>query len=73
MMTALSEIEAFQAMFLFLREVYERTESDDLGSLLGAMSFLPDGNPADPATWSDWQMCVKKAKEGTVDIEMRLA
>ncbi|MCG8459054.1 MAG: hypothetical protein MI919_22485 [Holophagales bacterium] len=66
----MSEQEAFEAMFAFLEEVYERTKSDELGSLLGSMSLLPDGQPADPAVWADWLECVNRAKRGEVRSDL---
>jgi hypothetical protein len=52
--------EAFNAMREFLEGYYERTSSDDVGSLLGDMRFLDDGNTADSAAWNDWIDAVNK-------------
>lgn len=49
-----SSREAYIAMTVFLDSVFERTQSDDLGSLLGSLSLLKDGSSADPALWHDW-------------------
>jgi hypothetical protein len=68
----MNEQQGFRAMYAFLVEVYERTKSDDLGSLLGSMSLLPDGRPADPAVWSDWQRCVQEAVGGEVRSDLEL-
>jgi hypothetical protein len=68
----LSEQEAFEAMYAFLVDVYERTKSDDLGSLLGSMSFLADGRPVDLAIWSDWLKCVQQAKKKDVRTDLGL-
>lgn len=70
---ALSEEEAFDAMYAFLVDVYERTRSDELGSLLGSMSLLPDGSPADSALWSDWLRCVERARSKKVRTDLGLA
>lgn len=51
---------AYFAMYEFLSELYQRTKSDDLGGLLGSMSYLADGQTADPAIWNDWTRCVDK-------------
>lgn len=45
--------EAYLAMYEFLVQLYRRTRSDELGSLLGDLSVLEDGKPADPASWRD--------------------
>jgi hypothetical protein len=45
---------AYKAMFSFLEQYWETTKSDELGILLGSMSLLDDGLPADPAIWSEW-------------------
>ena len=52
--------QAYLAMFEYLVELFRRANSDELGSLLGGMSYLDDGQTADPAAWMDWLKCVKK-------------
>lgn len=64
--------DAYAAMFVFLEELYRRTESDDLGALLGGMSLLEDGETADPACWADWQAAVRKAKTQRVKLALDL-
>jgi hypothetical protein len=59
-MDTLTIQQAFEAMQLFLEDYYERTQSDDVGALLGDLQFMEDGVTADPATWQDWMDCVKK-------------
>jgi hypothetical protein len=57
----LTPLQAFKAMAIFLDEYYWLTKSDDLGGLLGAMSFdiFGDGTQtADPAIWDDWIDCL---------------
>ncbi len=56
----LNEKQAFLAMFYFLDDYYDKTSSDEIGSLLGDLSLLPDGKPADPAAWEDWKKAVRK-------------
>jgi hypothetical protein len=53
-MNKLTELQAFNAMFKFLEGYYERTKSDDIGSLLGDLQLFPDGGTFDPAAWDDW-------------------
>ncbi|MFP6560604.1 hypothetical protein WJ542_20215 [Paraburkholderia sp. B3] len=66
----LSLQEAYLAMFEFIVELYQRTQSDELGSLLGDLSLLPDGTTADPAAWRDWLRCVEKARRGGIDASL---
>jgi hypothetical protein len=54
----LTELEAFKAMVRFLESYYQRTESDDIGSLLGDLQLLQDGGTADPAAWQDWILAI---------------
>lgn len=55
--------EAFRTMVYFLEQYYERTHSDDIGSLLGDLAILEDGNTADPAAWEDWLNCIEQVKK----------
>ena len=55
--------QAYLAMYAFLDAFYDRTKSDDVGWLLGDMSFLMDRRTADSAAWSDWLDAVKKITE----------
>ena len=59
-MRNLTILEAFEAMKCFLDTHYERTHSDDVGSLLGDLQFLEDSGTADPAAWEDWEKSVEK-------------
>lgn len=56
--------QAYRAMFYFLQNEYELTKSDELGGMLGSLSWAVwDGGqgPADPSAWQDWQDAVDKA------------
>ncbi|MEO1211089.1 MAG: hypothetical protein AAFX78_16305 [Cyanobacteria bacterium J06638_20] len=68
----LNEKDAYLAMFSFLENLYKRTKSDDLGGLLGGMSLLEDGSPADPAMWNDWLASLERLQNGEVDASLRL-
>ncbi|EAZ90474.1 hypothetical protein [Crocosphaera chwakensis] len=68
----LTEKEAYTAMYAYLVKIYEMTQSDDIGSLLGSMSTLSDGEIVDPAIWDDWLQCIDDVKQNQVDIELRL-
>ncbi|MCW6511408.1 hypothetical protein [Lichenifustis flavocetrariae] len=65
----MTEDEAYAAMFQFIKKIYERTDSDELGGMLGSMSLLRDGQTADPAMMSDWKDAVAYALEhGKADL-----
>ncbi len=64
----LSIRQAYMAMFRFLESYYDRTHADDVGALLGGMAIDEDGEPMDPAAWSDWLDAVRQtAAERTTD------
>jgi hypothetical protein len=48
-------------MFAFLKEEFRLCPSDEIGGLLGSMSLLPDGSPADPAVAKQWQKAIEAA------------
>ena len=50
---------AYLAMFEFLRQYYLRGKSDEIGGMLGGMSLLEDGKPADSAYEADWSRAVQ--------------
>jgi hypothetical protein len=60
----MTDKQAYAAMFVFLKQLYERTKSDELGGFLGGMSMLEDGSPADPAVVEDWRQAVEHALRG---------
>ena len=50
---------AYQVMLRFLENYFERTQTEDIGALLGSMSLMEDGMPADSAMWQEWlEVCV---------------
>lgn len=51
----------YRMMFDYLDSLYQRTKADELGVLLGSMSLLGDGEPADPAHGPDWEQAVRQA------------
>lgn len=57
-------MEALKAMILFWNDVYERTESAEIGAVLGDLSILPDGATADPAAYNDFMVCLRKVING---------
>jgi hypothetical protein len=71
-MDTLTEHQAFLAMYAFLEAEYETTQSDDIGALLGSLSLLGDGLPADPAMLDHWKAAVSAARAGEVDAALRL-
>jgi hypothetical protein len=60
-MKTLTDQQAYAAMYYFLKQIWERTKSDDLGGILGDLSVLPDGTPADPAVPKDWNRAIEYA------------
>lgn len=64
---------AYLAMYEFIVNLYQRTKSDELGSLLGSMSFLADGETADPTVWKEWMICVTKVMAGQGDARPKLS
>ena len=55
--------QAYRAMFYFLENEYELTKADELGGLLGSLSWQiwERGGPADPGVWEEWQEAISKA------------
>lgn len=60
-------------MYAYLEGLYEETKGDYLGGLLGGMSLLEDGSPADPAVWREWMEAVEKVRRGDVSAELGMA
>lgn len=58
----LTTSEAYQAMIIFLENLYSMTKSDDLAGFLGGFQILSDGSPADPAAWHDWLEAIDAVK-----------
>lgn len=65
--------EAYLAMYAFLELHYRRSGMDDLGVLLGGMSLLEDGSPADPSAWTAWEAAMVAAHTRSVDADLHLA
>ena len=59
-MEKLSIDRAFSAMKLFLEKYFERTKSDEIGSILGDLQISGDGKPFDFAAWDEWLGCVER-------------
>jgi hypothetical protein len=70
---SLTPQQAYLAMFAFLKAYYERGQSDEIGGLLGGLSLLQDGYPADPAYASEWNEAVEAALSDRVDATLRLS
>ena len=62
METKLTPLQGFNIMDKVLDNYYQKTKSDDIGSLLSVMSFLSDECTADPAIWEDWIEAIKNKK-----------
>ncbi len=64
--------QAYLAMFAFLENQFRSMGSDDIGGLLGSLSLLPDGSPADPAHRQEWASAVYAALNMKVDAKLGL-
>lgn len=53
----LNSQQAFNCMKCFLEKIYLRTNSDDIGSLLGDLQIMDD-DLLDLAAWQDWLDCI---------------
>ena len=68
----LREDQAYLAMYAYLEAYFRRTRSDDVAVLLGSMSLLPDGTPADPAFVDDWKHAKAAVNQGSIDTQHNL-
>ncbi|WP_455342525.1 hypothetical protein [Variovorax durovernensis] len=59
-MPQLSEHQAYLAMLAFLEAQY-RSAVEELGALIGSMSLLADGKPADPGVSQEWRVALEFA------------
>ena len=64
--------EAYDAMVDYLEKYYEKTKSDDLGSLLDDMALLADEKPLDSAVLSDWNQSICKIKNQKIEDIQKL-
>ena len=55
--------QAYRAMLAFLQREVELTESADLADLVSEYRLGTDGQPADPALWTEWLEAVGKAMQ----------
>ncbi len=69
----LSKKQAYLAMFAFLDDYYQRSNSDEVAIMLGGMSLLSDGSVADSAIEDDWEKAVKKVLDGKVDSTLKFS
>lgn len=72
-MSQLTEQQAYLAMYSFLETEYALSKSDEIGGLLGSMSLLADGYPADPAVLNQWKQAVASAVAGKVSAGLSLS
>lgn len=61
------KILAYKAMLKFLEEYYKRGKSDDIGALLGSLSFLNDGKIANPSMMNDWDEAYEEVLKSSDD------
>ena len=67
----LTPAQAYLAMYAFLDKQFS-LGCEELGGILGSMSLLADGSPADQALVQEWQEAVASALSGNVDAQLRL-
>ncbi|MBB1089101.1 hypothetical protein H4F99_11480 [Lysobacter sp. SG-8] len=67
----LTQEQAYMAMFVFLDKQFS-LGCEELGGILGSMSLLQDGSPADQAFIQDWQEAVAAALSGNAAAQVRL-
>lgn len=56
-MTYITEYKVF---FSYLDFIWQKTKNGSLGGLLGGMSLLPDGSPADPVNEKAWSDAISR-------------
>jgi hypothetical protein len=64
--------QAYLAMFAFLENHYQSTGSSDIGAMLGSLSLLPDGSPAEPAHRREREAAIRSAASGGVHAGQQL-
>lgn len=60
----MTEDEAYRAMLIFLDTMWDRNKNEGLAIVLGDMSIMDDGYPADPAILEDWRKAVRRVRSG---------
>lgn len=55
----MKHLRAYKIMFPFLEDRHLRLPSDDIGGLLGELTLLEDGKPADQAIIKEWEQAVE--------------
>ncbi|MEC5211366.1 hypothetical protein RCH20_002450 [Psychrobacter sp. PL15] len=68
----LTHQEAYEAMFAFLEDYYNRSKSNEIGGLLGSMSLI-EGRPVDSALWDDWCDAIEKSFEDPNGAQLNLS
>lgn len=69
--TQLTQDQAYLAMYAFLDKQFS-LGCEELGGILGSMSLLADGCPADQAFAREWKDAVAAALSGNVEVQLRL-
>lgn len=63
--------EAYRAMFTFLDMYYDRTNIEEIGSLLGDMHITKDNRTIDPAVWDDWLEAIKRSRIDNLEKQLK--
>lgn len=60
MQKKLTQLQAYNATVKLFTVYYQETKADDLGAILGSMSFLKNKKTVDSAMWEIWGECLEK-------------
>ncbi|HEY4223672.1 MAG TPA: hypothetical protein VGO62_20085 [Myxococcota bacterium] len=63
--------QAYAATFFFLKQYFERGQSNEIAALLGSMSLIGPMKTADPAQMGDWLEALRQATEPGALDELR--
>jgi hypothetical protein len=62
-LNSLSREQAYQALFEFIREYWERVSHPaEIGNLLGQMRYMPGAGTADPEMWKRWLAAIERVQ-----------
>jgi hypothetical protein len=56
--------EGFRAMIVFLENFFQQA-GEDVATLMADLEIQEDGDPLDPAAWSDWLSAIERIRNDT--------